>query len=746
MPSSTRLIHVATPAAPEAVFGIAFAGREELSSLFEFRVELGKGTGELAPADLVGTYMAVKIPFDTCDPLVRGGFVKRFAFAGFDDQGLPRYRAELVPWLWFLTKRSNYRIFQQKTVIEIVESVFSDAGYDAFETSGISGSYPAYEYCAQMGETDFEFVSRLLEEEGIFYFFRFEEDRHVLVLGDSKACYQDCAIAELEYVGAEPNPRQVADWEHRYDFVSGRWAHTDYDFKAPTTRLLKQIDTVLPLPNASVFERYEYPGGYTAADHGESKVRARMEAEEAQHDVVDAASGCPALTLGAKFTLVHGRYDADDGSSFVVTAIAHEATEGGGYRNRFACVPDSVIVRPLRRTPKPIVRGPQTAFVVGPSSEEIHTDEYGRIKVQFHWDRQGGYDDASSCWIRVAQSSAGKNSGTLILPRVGQEVIVEFLDGDPDRPLVTGALYNANTMPAYELPGQKTQSGWRSRTVGGETNALNEIRFEDKKDAEHIFIHAQKDEHHRVLNDRKDFVGNDEHRTITNHSKLSVGGDTHAKHTGDVLVELGANESRKITGDRKTKIDGAENLEVGGDLLAKLGGELDLDVGANAKLATAQDLQVDAGGKVLLKAGQDWAAEGGMNLHLKGGMNVVIEAGTQLTLKAGAGFVVISASGVAISGPQVMINSGGAAGSGSGCSPQAPAAPVAPDAPEEPAAPLEIVAAADAEAATNAAGTSQAAETEWRSVELAPPNQQASALQSASDAGRPFCEVCQESP
>jgi type VI secretion system secreted protein VgrG len=744
MPTNPYLLHISTPVDPDALRPVALVGREEISTLFELTLELHKGHTSFEPLDLVGKYIGIELAFDSVEARQLGGFVKRFAFAGFDEKGVERYRAELVPWLWFLTKRSNCRIFQQKTVIEIAEAIFGEAGFQDFETSGVTGSYPAYEYCVQWDESDFDFLSRLFEEEGIFYFFRFEANRHVLVLADSTAAYTDSAIAELEYVSHDPGTGQLSAWEHRFEFVSGKWGHTDYDFKAPTTSLLKEIDTVLTLPNAAKFHRFEYPGRYTVASHGESKVRARMEAEEAQHSVVEGAGGCPALSLGVKFKLKHTRCELDDGKTFVVTALQHSASQTGGYTNRFRCIPDSVLVRPQRRTSKPLVRGPQTAMVVGPSGAEIHTDEHGRIKVQFHWDREGQRDDASSCWIRVAQASAGKGMGSLFLPRVGQEVVVEFLDGDPDRPLVTGAVYNANTTPAFALPDSKNISGWRSRSVTGATNALNELSFDDTKNAELLYLHAQKDEQHRVLHDRKDFVGNDEHRKIVANSKLSVGGDTHAKHTGDVLTQIDGSESSKIAGDRKTKVEGADNLEVTGDALQKIGGDLGLDVGAHAKLKIAQDLHVDAGMKMLLKSGQDWAAEGGMNVHLKGGMNVVIEAGTQLTLKAGAGFVVISASGVAISGPMVMINSGGAAGSGSGCSPQAPGAPVAPDAPEEPAEAKQITAASDAQAASAAQSSSEAAEAPTSDVQVeAAASRQAEALQNASDAGRPFCEVCQ---
>jgi type VI secretion system secreted protein VgrG len=747
-----RFLSVTTPLGEDVLLLESFQGREEMSAPYEFELEMISEQDQVDAGAIIGRSVAFALHPKHGDARVFNGFVRRFAFAGFRQDGIRRYRAVVVPWIWFLGKRSNHRIFQDKNVLDIVEQVFTDAGFDAFETSGITGTYPPYEYCVQMGETDLDFVSRLLEEEGIYYFFRFEADRQVLVLGDSKALYTVCEVPRVSFAVDTAGADHVSQWEHRFEFVSGRWVHTDFDFKAPTTPLLTESDTVLALPSAAAFERYEYPGRFSDKGHGEDKIKARMEAEESRHDVVEGAGGCWAFTLGAKFELEHRLYADDDGKSFVLTAIEHAAEEGsysrgggggagGRYHNRFRCIPGDVPFRPARRTPKPIVHGPQTAIVVGPSGEEIHTDEFGRIKVQFHWDRQGQFDDKSSCWIRVAQSSAGKRWGAQILPRVGQEVVVEFLDGDPDRPLVTGAVYNANTMPAYELPANKTQSGLRSRsTKGGAADALNEIRFEDKKGEEHIFVHAQKDEHRHVVHDRFDFVGNEEHRTVVKDRLEKVGGDHHSLVEGDRLAKVQGASSGEVGGDRKRKVGGADGLDVGGDLVLKVGGDHGLDIGGAQKLKAGMDVHAKAGMDMHLKAGMNFAADGGMNVHIKGGMNVVIEAGMQLTLKAGAGFVVIGPAGVDISGPMVKINSGGAAGSGGGCSPEAPAAPAAPAAPKAPKEPLDKLAAEDAEAAKAGKSSVAKAEFRWTAIESAPATPQAAALESAAETGRPLCE------
>ena len=736
------LLSVATPLGTDAFHLLAMRGAEAMSSLFEFELDLLTDKKDVDPGQLIGRSVAFAVTPKAGAPRTFNGFARRLVYVGLAAGGHHHWRVHLVPWLWFLSKRADFRIFQNKTVIEIVESVFRDAGFDAFETSGITGSYPAYEYCVQLGESDLDFVMRLLEDEGIFFFFRFDPDRHVLVLGDNKAVYADCAEPEIEFTSAEPSHLQVSGWEHRFDYVSGKWALCDYDFTHPTTSLFTDIDTVLTLPNAAAFVRYEYPGRYVARGHGESKAKARMEAEESGHDVVDGAGACHSFAVGTKFKLAHRHHDADDGKSFVTTAVEHSAQEGG-YRNRFTCIPDSVLYRPPQKTPKPRAPGPQTAFVVGPSGEEIHTDEYGRVKVQFHWDRKGANDDKSSCWMRVAQSMAGKRFGAQVLPRVGQEVIVEFIDGDPDRPIVTGAVYNANTMPAYELPANKTQSGIRSKsTKDGANDALNEIRFEDKKGSEHIYVHAQKDQHHHVVNDHLVEIGNDEHRTIGRDSKNKVTGEFHLTIDGDRIEKLGGNHSEELVGDRKSKLGGDLHEKVGGKSCTEIGADQELDVGGAQKLKVGGDQHMSAGKNANLKAGMNLAFEGGMNVHLKGGMNVVIEAGMQLTLKAGGSFVVIGAAGVDISGAMVKINSGGAAGAGDGCSPQAPGTATAPDAPEAPTKPMAIVAAAAAAAGSTTTAAQTAASLQWTTIETAPPTAQSSALQSASDSGDAFCEVC----
>ena len=383
------------------------------------------------------------------------------------------YRAEVVPWLWFLTRTSDCRIFQQKTAPEIIEQIFKDLGFSDFKAQ-LSGKHPKREYCVQYRETDFNFVSRLMEEEGIFYFFQHEKSKHTLVLADQKSAYVDCPEKQVDYP-RDPGSRAIEDhltaWEHRYEFRTGKWSQTDYNFEdhparsapLPAKLMMTNESTTVDLPDAKKYEFYDFPGTYAKKDEGDGYTKLRMEEEEVEYDVVHASSNCRTFFSGGKFKVRDHVASSEKGKGYVITSLQHSATEGyeSGdasdfkYHNNFTCIPDSVVFRPARTTPRPMIHGVQPAVVTGPPGEEIYPDKYGRVKVQFFWDREGKRDDKSSCWVRVSQDYAGKAWGTVTIPRIGQEVLVSFLEGDPDRPIITGRVYNADQTPPYPLPSKK---------------------------------------------------------------------------------------------------------------------------------------------------------------------------------------------------------------------------------------------------------------------------------------------------
>jgi type VI secretion system secreted protein VgrG len=511
-----RLLSVTTPLGPDVLLLTGFTGQEELSRLFTYHLDMLSEEDGIAAKDIVGKGVTWCVAEVDSEPRFFHGVVRRFVAGPRRVRTLRGYRAEVVPWLWFLTRTTNCRIFQNKTAPQIIEAIFGDLGLTDYELS-LTRTYPQREYCVQYRETAFNFVSRLMEYEGIFYFFRHEEGKHTLVLADQKSAFKDVPESQVAYSPGSLAPNHISTWDHQYEFRSGKWAQIDYNFETPSTSLLTSTNKLIDLPDADKFELFDYPGLYKVKGDGDAEVKVRMEEEETPYDMVTGTSRCCTFTPGGKFTLEGHDCDAEN-QTYALIAVEHSATDtsysasGGGseYGNTFTCIPSTVSFRPGRLTPRPVVQGPQTAVVVGPAGEEIYTDKYGRVKVQFHWDREGKKDENSSCWIRVAENWAGKNWGIVFNPRIGQEVVVDFLEGDPDRPLITGRVYNAEQMPPYELPANQTQSVLKTRSSkSGTADNFNELRFEDKKGSEEVYFHAEKDFNRVVENNDTLKVGSD---------------------------------------------------------------------------------------------------------------------------------------------------------------------------------------------------------------------------------------------
>lgn len=629
-----RICTVASPLGPDALLLERMVGEEGISRLFRFECDFLSEIGDLSFTGIVGKN--VTIAMELPDQKIRhfNGFVSRFAQRGAEGRFVS-YRCELVPWLWFLTRTSDCRIFQNETVPNIIEKVFGDLGFSDYKMQ--AQGQGQREYCVQYRETDFNFVSRLMEEEGIRYWFEHENGKHMLVITDSAGHQPLSAHPEVQFTSGEASRRsgEIQDWLREEEYAPGKYAHEDFNFETPSTDLLAQTNTVLQFANQSKYEIYDYPGEYGEKGKGDALAKLRMEAEETAAIRIQGRSDLGPLEPGRTVTLQNHYRDDFNGKPYLLTEVSHSVTEGVGqedgtstYENWFACAAGDAPYRPAQVTPKPVIQGAQTAVVTGPKGEEIYPDKYGRVKVQFHWDREGKRDENSSCWVRVSQLWAGKGFGAISIPRIGDEVVVGFLEGDPDRPLVIGRVYNAENTVPYKLPDEMTKFSIKSRSSKG-GGGMNELRFEDKKGKEQVFMHAEKDMDLRVKNVRKEYVG------ATTH--LIVGGE------------------------QREKISGKKHVEVGADHLEKVGGSASLDVGMDRDT----------------KVGMKDAVDAGMEIHLKAGMKVVVEAGMQLSLKAAGGFIDIGPAGVSISGIMVNINSGGAAGAGSGASPTAPESPAA---------------------------------------------------------------------
>jgi type VI secretion system secreted protein VgrG len=685
----TRSLQITTPLGENAVLLTRLSGDEELSRLFSFQLSLLSATPFQGP-DLVGKDVTFSFMDGMEDRRYFHGFVKRISGGDEDEKGVRGYTATVVPWLWFLTQKSDCRIFQDMTVVEVISKVFKDMGFTDFETSKVTGEHLKREYWVQYRETSFNFVSRLMEDEGIYYYFKHENGKHTLVLADSVSGYTTCKESQIDYPRDEAKTATVnahiRSWEHSMEFRSGAWAHTDYDFKKPSTGLMATEKTLMKFQKVSSYELYDYPGEYDDKAFGKEQARRRMEELESDHDSVTASSDCKTLTAGGKFKVGKHRVKAEEGKEYVIQRIRHEAREGGyevgseagrEYFNSFECLPSSQTFRPSRITPKPLVSGLQTAVVTGPKGEEIYTDQYGRVKVQFHWDREGKKDENTTRWIRCKQNIAGNKWGFMAIPRIGQEVVIEYVEGDPDHPLITGCVYNAEQMPHYALPDEKTKTYIKTNSSkGGEGH--NELMFEDKKDDERVYIHAQKNMDVRVRNDSKERILGNRHQIIGWEKAGGKGGDQREMVYEDKHLNIKRHHVEHIEGNMQLMVgngaadDGGQvDLVIAKDKLESVGGDSHRIVkgDVNEKLSGGLSQTID--GDSFQKVGGNIAADSMGEIHLKAGMKVIIEAGMQLSLVGPGGFIDIGPAGISIQGTMVKINSGGSAGSGSGAKPKA---------------------------------------------------------------------------
>src|ERR1035437_7460327 len=628
-----RRIAISTPLGKDVLLLRGFTGSEAISQPFHFDLDLLSENDSIKFQDVVGKNVTLRIYDAAGGERYWNGFISRFS-QGAQDRRLTSYRAQMVPWLWFLTRTADCRIFQNLKAPDIIQKIFKDLGFADFKLH-LYGDFVTRDYCVQYRETDFNFVSRLMEEEGICYYFEHQDGKHTLILANDASAHDPCPnqkTARYDFRGGSVVYEDVVtEWQYQEEFRPGKWAQTDYNFETPGSSLAVTASGKNP------YEIYEYPGEYRVRPAGERLAKIRLQEQTTPAIVFPGASGCRYFSAGYQFTL-QDHYRSDLNQAYLLTAVRHMASQGAGfqvgggggeeptYRNSFECIPFSIPFRPQRVTPEPFVQGCQTAVVVGPAGEEIYTDKYGRVKVQFHWDREGKKNENSSCWIRVSHPWAGQGWGAISIPRIGQEVIVDFLEGDPDQPIITGRVYNAEQVTPYKLPDEKTKSTIKSNSSKG-GGGYNELRFEDGKGKEQIFIHAERNQDIRIKNDLYETVGAASHRKVGEDHLEEIGGDLHLA----------------VKGNQNEKVDGTVSLNAG--------------VGYQAKVGT------------------NYALDAGTEVHVKAGMNLVIESGTMLTLKVGGNFININPAGVFVSGTMVMINSGGSAGSGSGASPQDPKAP-----------------------------------------------------------------------
>ncbi len=548
-------------------------GREAISEPFFYSLTMKTDDNAISFDKILKKPITVSIEMYNKKKRYINGVVTRFV-QGDNDGNIVTYFAEIRPWLWQLSLTSDCRIYQEMTVNDIISDVFSKAGFKDFSDK-TTGSYATREYCVQYRETAFDFVSRLMEEEGIFYFFEHEKKKHTLILADATSAHKPCPdFKKARYSETGRGLDElIEECSLEMNIIPNKYAAEDYNFETPETDLL----TIASGKTRGKMRHYEYPGKFSDTGAGEKIVNKRMEIFELPEKIIRGTGNCRAFISGYKFDLTkHDRSDLND--SWVIMELDIMADQNE-YSNRFSAFPAKTQFRPPIITPKPKIYGSQTALVVGKKGEEIWPDKYGRVKVQFYWDQEGKKDEKSSCWIRVAQNWAGKKWGAMFIPRIGSEAVVSFLDGDPDRPLIIGTVYNATQTVPYALPDEKTKSTVKTNTSKG-GGGFNEIRFEDKKDSEEIFIHAQKDKNIVIENDRSMEIKNNDTITITKDRSLTIKEGKHIFRVekGDETYEVKGKRTATVTGDESYTNKGKYNWKVGGDFKLTVDGKLTVKV------------------------------------------------------------------------------------------------------------------------------------------------------------------------
>ena len=664
---------------------------EGLSTLTRTTIEFLSKDKALDLKDVVGYAMNVSVT--TADEAQRKflGTVISAEFLGLY-QGYGHFTAEVRPWPWFLTLRHDNRIFQEMSVVDILKKVFADAQFTDYEIKA-SGSYAKRTYCVQYRESDFAFISRLMEEEGLYYFFTHDGSREKMVIADGIGAHRPAPGGpSFDFSYREESFRRQSDhifeWTAAEAVTPGKVSVTDWNFETPSTDLMKIKSIPKGSHSKTGMEIYDYPGNYRLPDTGEGFGRVAIEAQAVQHQRWTGVGNVRTLGAGQVFQL-KGHPRTSDNSEFLLTRATHyiqvenefEESDTGSvssramrfedsqdaYRIVFDGIPKAVQFRAPKVTPWPSISGLHTAIVVGPAGEEIHTDKYGRIKVKFHWDRIGKKDEKASCWVRTVMPWTGKNWGMIAIPRIGQEVVIQFEEGNPDRPVCTGMLYNAETMPPYALPENMTQSGVKTRSTkkGGDAN-FNELVFEDKLGEEFIRFHAEKNYFQTVENDAVIEIGlekkkqGDLTQTIHRHKtetlktgdmtfKVEQGNETrfikvdkteeigrHNKQTidGNSDIEIKQNLTEKVTGNHKAEVTGSHDVKVTGSQTNKVTGTIIEESIGGITIKSPAKITLEVGGSkiemtpagVTIK-GLLITAEASTMTQVKGSAMVVVQGG-----------------------------------------------------------------------------------------------------------------------
>jgi type VI secretion system secreted protein VgrG len=673
---------------------IRFEGEEALSTPFHFNLDLAMEETEPDFESILGKPGLLTIEGSEGTRYV-SGIISKFEQTG-EPTRLTQYKAELVPKIWLLGYRHKSRIFQEMSVPNIIEKVLTEAKIpsNGFKFK-LKKRYSPREYCVQYRESELTFISRLMEEEGIYYWFEHSDKAHTLIMADDSSAHTpidgESNLIFHSVTGEEPEFEHIFKFRYAQEVRPGAVELRDFDFRKPkldlTARKAADRDTDLQI--------YDYPGEYVQPSEGITLSEVRLQELQASRKAGDGKSNCRRLIPGYKFTMEqHQRSNFN--CQYLLTRVMHVGSqiqalkEAAGavaaneYKADFNCIPATLQYRPARVTQRPVVHGSQTAIVTGPKGEEIYPDEHSRVKVQFHWDREGKRDEKSSCWIRVSQTWAGPNWGAIVIPRIGQEVIVQFLEGDPDRPIITGTVYNGDNRPPFALPGGKSQAGFKSNsTLGG--GGYNEIILDDTKGKELIRVHGQYDqdttiEHdlrEHVLNNRSRDVTKNENITIGVHQDYSIGSNQTGSVGSDKVIKVGANQNETIGSNMAIKVGAdltetvgknysesvgaAMNLTVGTAMTQEIGASLVQKVGSSKSVEISKNLTETVGGNQNIQISGSFSTSVDKDDSIEVGKKLSIDAADQILIKTGNASILMKKDGtVKIEGKNITIKGSGA--------------------------------------------------------------------------------------
>jgi len=649
----TRSIGIETNLGKDVFVLLGIKGKEAISELFSLNVEMASQRINLTPKDVIGRQVDVWLKLDDGSKRYLNGYINRFTLGPMKAEGYRTYHAEVVPWLWFHDQNKDCRVFQNQSVLEVIESLFSESNIANIQFN-CQKQHAKLDYCVQYRESDCTFLSRLAEHNGLFFYFTHTQNQHKLVIADNANAYPDCITHSVTQTLGEHVGEHISTWDHQYQFIAGHWTQTDFDFKSPSKNLQTSANTVLDIPDMDHIERFDYPGGYSTQADGQSLTDINMMTEEERYDVVEARSNFRGFFAGGKFHINQHDFEQEKDKSYVITHLSFEvrddtySTDSSGqkvYCNEFFAIPSSMLYIHKEQKQKPTIYGPQTAIVVGPDGEKVYTDEYGRVKVKFHWDHHGLKNESSSCWVRVSQNWAGKQWGGMFLPHVNQEVIVSFLEGDPDKPIVTGRVYNAENMPPQELPTNKDKS--IISDVSG-----NEIVMDATPGREQIKI-SSPGSAALILGNSNSNPENVQSSLQTAQTRAAPTPTPPAKEEDENVIKKGkflADVVSYTVGD-KLEIAGGSNYEftVGNDTEIRVGTNVGLYGGAELEAKLAMSTEIHIGAQHEYSAGAKFEAHFGPSEEFSFGPIVhetskdilsrakadqVIAAGDQLCLAA----------------------------------------------------------------------------------------------------------------